>query len=190
MTTQAARDGDSWVVPAKDFRDAKIGDLDVTVVSHEDVLELDVAMCDSMVMEMADPAQDLLEDAVSIFGLEVLPFHEAEQLALLAVFHDMIPAAVVRAESDCPDDIGMVERLGNGIFGFDLADVFFLSFPRRLFAKLFDGVNGCVVALLVSFAKHDLDRGTRAFSDFLLPAKLRQRRELGFQRTDVYHKVI
>lgn len=130
------------MVSAKDFRDAKIRDLDVTVVGHEDVLELDVAMCDSMVMEMADPAQDLFEDTVSIFGLEVLPFDQAEQLALLAVFHDMIPATVIRAQSDCPDDIGMVERLGNGIFGFDLADVFFLGFPRRFLAKLFDGVNG------------------------------------------------
>lgn len=50
----------------------------MSVIGHKKVLELDIAMCNSMVVEVADPAQDLLEDAVSVFRLEVLPFHEAE----------------------------------------------------------------------------------------------------------------
>lgn len=125
-----------------------------------------------MVMKVTDAPQDLLEDAISIFGLEVFPLHEAEQFTLLAVLHDVIPTAIVCAETNSSHDIGVIERLGNGIFRLDLADVFHFCFSCGFLAKLFDRIVRWAVTLLVSLAKHDLYRGACTFSDFFLAPKL------------------
>lgn len=67
--------------------------------------------------------------------------HEAEEVALGAVFHDVVPASMVCAEADGLDNVGMVKALADAKFGLDFLFVFFLAFPTRLAAKLLDGVH-------------------------------------------------
>lgn len=102
----------------------------------------------------------------------------------------MIPSTVVCAESDGSHDIRMIERLGNGEFRFDLADVLFLGLPGGSLSELLDRVVRWVVTFLVPFAKHDPHRGACALSDFLLPTELGEWSKLGFQGADIDDKIV
>ena len=93
---------------AEDFGDAEVGDLEVALVRHEQVLELDVAMGDAVRVQVADPAEELFPQAEIVVQCQVAFLHQRVEFALGTVFHDDVPAAGVGAESDAFDDVGVV----------------------------------------------------------------------------------
>lgn len=70
----------------EDFRDAEVCNLQLAVLGDEQVLELDVPMCDAVSVQVVQALQQLLEQAQAIAGafvcLQVLLLDETEQVTL------------------------------------------------------------------------------------------------------------
>ena len=96
------------MVTTEDFRHSEIGDLNMSIVRHQNVLQFDVPVGNAVLMQVIDAPQYLLEDAVPVLSLEVFPLDQAKQLTLLAVLHDMVPTPIVRAQSNRPHNVGMI----------------------------------------------------------------------------------
>lgn len=97
LATLAAALAHARVQTAEDFADAEIGDFDVPFVVHEEILQLDVAVRDAVFVEVRDALEELLEEAEVVFALQVFLLDEGEHVAVLAVLHDVVPAAGVGA---------------------------------------------------------------------------------------------
>lgn len=51
----------------ENFWNAKVGDFQMTVSGHEQVLELDISMCDTMAMKICHTSNQLLEETEVVF---------------------------------------------------------------------------------------------------------------------------
>lgn len=136
------------MVTAEDFGDAKVGDLDVAFVVHQDVLQLHVPVGDAVGVEEGDAPDQLLEDAQVVLQLEVFLLDYREQIARGTVLHDVVPPAAVGAESYCFHDVGMTKALGDAVLRFDLLFVLEFLFLLQLLPELLDGVHLIRVTLL------------------------------------------
>ena len=129
------------MLPAEHLGHAKVGDLQMTLVGDEQILQLDVAMGDTMRVEVGHASKQLLEETQSIRLLHVSLLDQREQLSLLAVGHDVIPSSSVGAETDRLDDVGVIEALGDAELRFDLLDVVVLALHLALLPKLLHRVE-------------------------------------------------
>src|SRR4051794_29671533 len=107
----------------KDFRDAKVGDFDVTLVGQKEVLKLDIPMSNAVVMQIGNTTKHLFEETKLVFLLQVSSPHQGIQFAVLAIFHDMVPATGMGTKSHCLDDVRMVQRLCNAVLRLHFSDI-------------------------------------------------------------------
>ena len=78
---------------AENLGDTKVRNFEVTLVAQEEVLEFDVTMCNSLLVQISHAMQKLFEQAHLILPLERVSLHEREEISVTAVLHHMIPSA-------------------------------------------------------------------------------------------------
>ena len=177
------------MLAAKDFGHAKIRNLQEALVRHEQILEFDITMCDTVCMQIIDPFEQLLEQAQPIFQLQVPLLNQGKEFAVGAILHDHVPPRVVGAQSEALHNIGVVQALGNGVFRLDLFVILVRRLVRAALAKLLDGKNLLAVAL--ALVRHELDRRRRALANLgLAPGKVARTRKLLVQLDRVDDEVI
>ena len=171
------------MLAAKDLGHAKVGDLEVALVRHEQVLELDVSVGDTVPVQVRDAAQQLLEEAQPVGLAEVAPLHEREELALGAVLHHVVPAAVVGAEAHRVHDVRVVQAVRDAVLRLDLLDVIGLVLVLAALPELLDGVDvvrrgatGDGACAGARAARHQLHRRRRARTDQLATPARQQAR--------------
>jgi len=175
------------------LRDAKVCDLESAVAGKKQVLELDIAMCDAIGVKVVDAADELLEETQAVLfpvlALEVAVLHHAEQVALCAVLHYVIPPTVIDAQPYRRDDVGVIQTLGESEFGFDLLFVVFLALGATFTAEFLD----CDKLGGAAFPRHRLDLGMAALAKSLAVATenlvmlvLEFRQQVGH----IYHEVV
>lgn len=155
--------------------DAEVGEFDVTVVGHQQILELDVSVSYAVGVEVGDCAQQLLEDAVLVFWFEISFVDKTEEFALVTVLHDVIPFAVVGTQPHSLNDVGVIAAFGDGVFGLDFAGVVFLALFDVALPKLLDGK---LLAISFALSDHDADGGRGTLADLFAPTKLAGRHKL------------
>ena len=183
LTTLTAGFTQARVRTRKDFRYTKVGNLELAIRGDEQVLKLDVSMSDAIGVQVGNTLDKLLEEAESVLelalALEPAFLNKAEKVAFRAVLHDVVPAAMIVAESNGLDDVGVVETLGDTEFGLDLLVVLVSALAMRLATELLDGIQ-LSGAALASHERH-LGRGsfaqmlTVAAKQLVLVLKLRQK---------------
>lgn len=166
----ALRGAHARVFAGEDLGDAEVGDLEVAFAVEEQVLQLDVAVGDAVVVQVAHAAAQLLEETQAVGGLVVAAglggdeqalLDEVVQLAVRAELHDVVPAAVVGAQPHCLDDVGVVQALGDAVLGLDLLDVVVLGLVLVAAPEFLDGVQLVAGPALPRHNAH-LGRGTVA----------------------------
>lgn len=95
----------------EDFGDTEIGDLQAALVGEKEVIELDVAMRDPVPVQVGNPMKKLFEETEDIVLLKVSLFHEGKQIPRVTVFHDLVKAAGLGAETDSFHHIRMVQTV-------------------------------------------------------------------------------
>lgn len=157
LTTLAAGFAKARVGAAEDLGNAKVGNLELAVLCDEQVLELDVTMGNAIGVQVVDALDELLEEAQAILKLglafQVALLHKAEQVALGAVFHDVVPPSVISAEANRLDNVWMMQALADAELRLDLLVIILLALPARLASELLDGVHFSGEA----FAHHERD---------------------------------
>jgi len=103
------------VLAAEDLSDPEIGDLEVSVFAEQEVLELDVSVSDAVTVQIVHAANELLEEAQTVvegvvpaFGGKELAINQGVDFAVVAEFHDVVPVAVMVAQTHSLNYVGMM----------------------------------------------------------------------------------
>ena len=93
-------------------RDAEIGDLHASVRAHQDVLGLDVAMHEALLVRIAEPREHALEHAEQLREAQLLRrlLEPRAQRPTLEELHDDVRQAVVLEEVMDRDDVRVTQR--------------------------------------------------------------------------------
>lgn len=95
----------------------------------------------------------------------------------MAVFHDLAPDVMREAKTDRFDDVGMVTRFGDTIFGLDLFDVVLFRLPRVTAAELLDCVE---MVWSLAFSAHEFNTGITALANLFWASHGQSRGSLEF----------
>ena len=125
--------------PAEDLGNTKVGDLQMTLVGQQKVLQLDIAVGNPILVEIRNTTQKLFEETEFTFKVHITLLHKCKEFSLGAVFHDVIPTTVVGAEHDRFDDIRVVETFGDTELRLHFLFVLCLLFLLAAFAEFFHG---------------------------------------------------
>lgn len=122
------------------------------LLREEQIVQLNVSMCYSILMQVSNSLEELLKEAHIIYHKEVVHLHQGKQLPPTAIFHYVVPATIMSAETNSLDYIRMVKTVRNTEFRLDLILILVQAFFRSSFSKLL----GCVwdipiILLLVNY---------------------------------------
>lgn len=151
---------------AENLGDTKVGNFEMALAIQKEVLEFDVAMCDSVLVQIGHAMQQLFEQAHLILPLERVSLHKREEVSVTAVLHHMVPSARRAAETNGFDDIRMIEAVSDAEFRLDLLLIFLFVFVPTALAKFLDGIMGIPGR---SPTAHDLHRRGGTSPNLLAP---------------------
>lgn len=119
-----------------------ITDLEVTTSVEEEVLWLDIAMGDTLRVEILDTDEKLLEATFAFAGAHLTLFDGSVEVSTGTVLHDFAPVVcLVLDEIHRLDDINMMECRGYTELGRQLLDVLLLCFVLPAFTELLDCIK-------------------------------------------------
>lgn len=102
---------------------AEVDKLHDTVMSDDDVLELEITVGEARAVEVVGTCQDLHKGAIDLVCGH-LPGHHPIEEAVRCVLHDLEPGAIFIEQVQGLDDVGVVESTADAELGGDLAVVF------------------------------------------------------------------
>lgn len=114
----------------------------MTLRIKEEVLRLDVTMCDTLVVEVLNPSENLPETTFHLRWGHATSLDRSIEITARAELHDFAPMqSLVLNEVHGLDDVDVMERRRDAELRRELLDVFFLSlifppFPELLQSQL------------------------------------------------------
>lgn len=116
---------------SKDGRRAKVSDFDLTSGVEKQILRFDIAMSDTLTVEVTDAVENLLKRALDLCSRHASLANRIVQISTGTIFHDFAPfPLLVLHEIDRLDDVWMPQGGRNAKFRREFLDIVAL----RLFA--------------------------------------------------------
>jgi len=140
----------------KDNSTTEINDLHNAVLVDNDVVQLQIAMCEAHAVQVADTTQNLQCAACNLLFAHFTSHDRGEEIER-RIFHDFVPITLFMDNIDRLDDIAVMEGGADTELGRDLLVVLFLALVRVPCSKLLDRKR-----LAVASALHKPDRAACA----------------------------
>lgn len=144
-----------------DHGTAKVDDLDDAVFVHDTVVQLQISVGNTHLVQIRDALDHTVEAAGNLVAAHVTLHHGGEEL-ILGVLHHLVEAIVLLDDINGLDDVGMVESGAQGVLGHDLLGVDAFRLDRATLAELLDSKG-----LVVRGASQDADRAASAMAQNL-----------------------